>query len=354
MQSNLKSYGWTAFWDAKFTSYLSQGLVPGRIVSEQRDSWAVMLESGERVGVLAGKLRVDESFPAVGDWVGVHDPGEGIVRIDALLSRRSCLARKEAGQRLREQVICANVDQVLLVTSLNADFNIRRIERYLAAIHASGAQALLVLSKLDAAVEQAAMQREVAEVAPNVPWVALSALSGEGLAELQGHLVPQQTFVLVGSSGVGKSTLVNRLLGREEQEVKDIRGDDAKGRHTTTGRHLFVLAGGALLVDTPGMRELQLWDDSSAGLDETFQDVTKWMNRCRYGDCRHSNEPGCALQEALASGALTEERYASFLKLERELDFLKRKKSKGARREEQRLWRQRSVDMRARRKLEGR
>ncbi len=330
MSSKLKQYGWTRHWEDKFKEYREAHLLPGRIIEEERKSYTLATEKGERTAVIAGKMRHNnDAYPAVGDWTAFSAADDdGPARIEAVLERRSRLARKVAGEKTREQVIAANIDVVFLVTSLDGDFNLRRIERYLTAIYNSGARPVILLSKLDAAADPEGMRLAAESCAPGVPVVALSAVSGEGMEALTEHLIPGETAGLVGSSGVGKSTLVNRLLGQDAQAVRSVRENDAKGRHTTSSRKIFLLPGGALLVDTPGMRELQLWSDGGDGVQRAFEDIESLLTQCRFRDCGHDAEPGCALTRALSSGEISKERYDSWLKLKCELEFLSRKKDK--------------------------
>lgn len=265
-------------------------------------------------------------LPAVGDWVLIEArPAEGSAAIHEVLPRKTKFSRKAAGQETAEQIVAANIDTVFLVTSLNTDFNLRRIERYLTTIWDSGARPVVLLSKADFCVDVAPAGAAVEAIALGVPINALSAATGEGLDRLAEYLKPGQTVALIGMSGVGKSTLINRLLGHETQKVLEIREDDARGRHATTSRRLFILPGRGMLIDTPGMRELQLWD-ANGGLAQAFGDIETLAGECRFGDCRHESEPGCAVQASINAGQLRPERFESFLKLRRELAYLDRKR----------------------------
>lgn len=277
----------------------------------------------------SGRLRCDADasgdWPAVGDWVAAELlKGGARPQIHKVLPRRSKFARKVAGRRVEEQVIAANVDTAFVVMGLDGDFNVRRLERYLAQCWESGAKSVIVLNKADNCADVAARIAEVEGVAAGVPIVALSALTGNGVDALSSFLAPGQTIVLLGSSGVGKSTLVNHFLQRDAQTVQTVREADSRGRHTTTSRELFGLPGGALLIDTPGLRELHLWD-AGDGVQRVFADIEELAGQCRYSDCVHTTEPGCAVQAAIAEGRLAPDRLENRRKLEREQEFLRRK-----------------------------
>jgi ribosome biogenesis GTPase len=272
------------------------------------------------LGELTGNLRHDLrgiARPAVGDWVAVADSDDRAI-IHHLLDRRTALIRRAAGPSAQPQTIAANVDRFGIVTSANRDFNLRRLERYLAVVWESGATPIVVLNKVDLIDDATPLLAEIESVAFGVPIVGVSAATGEGLDALREHFGPGTTVAFVGSSGVGKSSLVNRLLGRVAQEVKSIRDDDARGRHTTTRRELIAMPSGSVLIDTPGMRELGLIEDSG-GIDAAFADITELAETCRFTDCQHETEPGCAVREALDTGVLSLERWESYGKLQREI-----------------------------------
>jgi ribosome biogenesis GTPase len=332
----LESLGWSPFFAEAFAPHGGQGLAPGRVTREHRGLFRVQAEAGEYVAELAGRLRHEArgraDLPAVGDWVALL-PAQGLrATIMAVLPRRSRFARKTAGDEHDQQVAAANVDTVFLVSGLDHDFNLRRIERYLVMARESGARPVVVLNKADLSADAEHARREVERVAGGAPVHLVSVREGTGLEELEPYLRPRETVALLGSSGVGKSTLLNRLSGTERQATRAVRAHDSRGRHTTSHRQIFVLPTGALMVDTPGMRELQLWD-AGAGLDATFDDVEALAASCRFGDCAHGAEPGCAVREALAQGRLDPARLASYEKLRAEGTRLEHEQDKRARSE---------------------
>jgi ribosome biogenesis GTPase len=319
--NDLQHLGWDSAWQDEFEPYDRDGLVPARVAVRHHGPCVLFTADGELGGVPAGRLGEDE-LPAVGDWVAVRRlPGEKKALVEAVLPRRSAFVRKEAWRRTAAQVVAANVDVVFLVSAFGHDLNPRRIERYLTATWESGAQPVIVLTKTDLYPDEVpAGEAEVAAVAFGVPVHPVSGITGDGLEALDGYLEPGRTVALLGSSGVGKSTLVNRLAGGRVMATREIRGD-GRGRHTTTHRELVPLPGGALLLDTPGMRELQLWAGEES-LDGAFADVAELAAECRFADCEHRTEPGCAVRAALADGSLDRERWLSYGKLQRELRAL--------------------------------
>lgn len=300
-----------------------------RVVAQFSHQYRIVTEAGEQAAVVTGKFEFEAvnrgDFPAVGDWVLVQPlPGEARAVIHALLPRRSAMVRKEAGQRVDVQVISANLDYVFITNALNQDFNLRKIERYLLAVWESGARPVVLLTKADLCDDPDHYAALVEGVAPGVPVHAVSAFENQGREALSEYLLPGQTIAITGSSGVGKSTLLNWLADAEKQRVQDIRESDARGRHTTTHREMFVTPSGAIIVDTPGMRELQLWE-SDEGMDTTFSDIGELAASCRFQDCRHEREEGCAVKQAIADGTLEQRRFANFKKMEKELAHMARK-----------------------------
>ena len=347
----LVQLGWTDELEAAFTTYGERGFHPARVVAEHRGGYYVRSELGDRLAHARGRLRDDEiwgGMPAVGDWVVVCDaPGERFA-IEALLPRRTKVSRKTPWLKAEEHILVANVDTVLLVNGLDADFNPRRLERYLTAAWDSGADPVIVLTKLDVCDDPAKVL-EAEAVAVGVPVLAVSNLTGEGLDEVRALLRPAKSFVLLGSSGTGKSTLVNRLAGRQVMETGDLR-NDGRGRHTTRHRQLLVMPGGAILIDTPGLRELQVWEGD---LDAAFADIAELASLCRFSDCAHSSEPDCAVRDALATGELGEERWRNYLKLQRELRAIEARSSHRIQRELKSRWRARARESRRARRYGG-
>jgi ribosome biogenesis GTPase len=337
----LTTYGWSPALQDHFAPFAAQGLVAGRIIVQQRGGYRLATEAGEIDARASGtllKAASDTERPAAGDWVAVEPrPGETTALVRAVLPRRSAFIRKASGPRGGAQVVAANVDVALLVASMNADLNLRRLERYLATAYESGADPVVVLTKADLSDDPAAMVAEVEAIAFGVPVLAVSAKSGAGLEALRAQVARGRTAVLLGSSGAGKSTLVNALLGEARMATADIREDDARGRHTTTRRELVLLPGGGLILDTPGMRELGLWD-AEAGVSATFEDVEALAGRCRFSDCSHGGEPGCAVQAAIAAGDLPQARLAAYAKLQAELAYERRREDPRAAQENRKLW----------------
>ncbi|WP_345798861.1 ribosome small subunit-dependent GTPase A [Bacillus sp. Cr_A10] len=320
----------------------AQGIA-GRVLLEHKNLYRVVTNEGEWLCSLSGKFKFDhdrEAFPAVGDWVVLEQmPGEEKGIIQEVLPRISQFSRKMAGMTTDIQLIAVNVDYVFLVMSLNHDFNVRRLERYLLAAWDSGATPVVVLTKKDTCDDLAYYINEVESVAFGVDIFTVSSVNGEGIDELSLLLSAGKTGALLGSSGVGKSSLINALSGEEVMAVSDIREDDSKGRHTTTHRELSLLPSGGLLIDTPGMREFQLWE-SSEGVSASFKDIEELADECRFRDCKHQKEPGCAIREAISTGSLKEERYKSYVKLLRELAHIERKNDIVARKVERDKWKQ--------------
>ncbi len=340
----LAALGWTDELEAAFTPYGERGFMPARVVAEHRGGYYVRSELGDRLAHARGRMRDDEivgGMPAVGDWVAVCDaPGERFA-IEALLPRRTKVSRKTPWLKAEEHILVANVDMVLLVSGLDHDFNPRRLERYLIAAWDSGADPVIVLTKLDV-LDDPAKLAEAEEVAVGVPVLPVSNVTGEGIDAVRALLRPAKSFVLLGSSGTGKSTLANRLAGREVMATGDLR-NDGRGRHTTRHRQLLVLPDGSILIDTPGLRELQVWEGD---VDAAFADIAELAAACRFNDCAHTSEPGCAVQEALATGALDEDRWGSYLKLQRELRSIEARSSRRVQRELKSRWRARTREVR--------
>jgi len=344
----LSDLGWTDSLESGFTPHHALDRLPARVARADRELYQVLLDAdappvrAEVSGRLRHEARGPADFPAVGDWVAIAPPDGGTAIVHAVLPRRTVFARKAPGRETVEQVVAANVDTVFLVGGLDGDFNPRRIERYLVAARESGADPVIILNKADVLLAQsparfAVRLAEVEEIAGGAPVHAVSALDHSGLEPLAAYLASGRTVALLGSSGVGKSTLVNALAGAAVQAIGAARESDGRGRHTTTHRELVPLPGGAWLIDTPGMRELALWGGDE-GVSATFGDIAALTARCRFGDCAHDTEPGCAVQAALASGELSAERYASWRKLEREARAFAARHDKALQAKERARW----------------
>ena len=325
---SLEKFGWNSYFANEFSRLATPHAEPARVALADRELFAVWTESGEQEVTVGGRLRHESArWPAIGDWVVL----EAGARIACVLPRQTAFARKEAGTATRQQVIAANIDVLFVVTGLDGDFNPRRIERYLLLAWESGAKPVVVLNKADVCEDIEEAAGSIAALASGAPVLAISAIEGWGLAALEAHLQPAQTAALAGSSGAGKSTLINRLLGRDQQRVQEVRAGDSRGRHTTVQRELFLAPRGWLLIDTPGLRELQLWAGPES-VDAAFSDIASLAMSCRFRDCRHQGEPGCAV----AASGIDDGRLANYIKMQRELAHLDRKLDQRAAQEEKR------------------
>ncbi|MBZ4400786.1 ribosome small subunit-dependent GTPase A [Myxococcus faecalis] len=348
---SLETFGWGPQLAQAFSLLVESSplpLVPGRVVRQARGLLTVQTAERTLLARTAGRLLHQsssaESLPTVGDWVALQlPPGEGEGMLHAVLPRKSLLARREVGREREVQLIAANLDVVLLVAGLDGNFNPRRIERALTLAWTSGASPAVLLTKADLHDDADAVVEEVSALAPGVPVLALSSRTGEGLDAVRALIPEHRTGALLGSSGVGKSTLVNRLLGESRLATQEVRYEDDKGRHTTTHRELFRLPHGGLLIDGPGMRELGLLGEEEKAIEQAFTDILELAEGCRFRDCTHQREPGCAVRAAVQSGALPEERLSSFEKLQKEKAFQARQSSTALQKEQRRIDKSRSV-----------
>lgn len=319
---SLRALGWNPFFEEAFASFVAQSLAPARVAVQHRGGYEVWTKDEILAAEVSGRFRHDtrfaRDFPAVGDWVAIEAiPGETRAIIHAVLPRKTRFSRTAAGDATEEQIIAANIDEVFVIESLAEPPSLRRIERFLTLAWDSGARPTVILTKADLCADKSAALRDVRAIAKEATVLAISCLAGQGISTVKKHLRQGWTVAFLGPSGVGKSTLVNHLVGDEVQPVLPVREEDQKGRHTTTSREMIFLSGGGVLIDTPGMRELQLWEGSE-GLGTAFADIEALAVACRFTDCRHEKEPGCAVQHAAQTGQLASSRLASFHKLRQE------------------------------------
>lgn len=323
---DLQEFGWDSAWEEAFAPLRAAGLQPGRVALEDRHAFRVVTAAGCLPARLAGRLLqssiTPEALPKVGDWVALsHKPSDSRAVIQQILPRRTSLTRKAAGRERAPQVLAANIDVAFLVLGLDATFNLRRLERFLVMTHEGGARAVVVLNKADLVSDPGLQVEEARASAGPAPVILVSARTGTGIEELRSFVGRGRTCVFVGTSGVGKSSLINCLAGEPIQATLEVREHDSKGRHTTTWRELILLPSGGLVIDTPGMREFHLWL-AEGGLDEAFPDIAELALRCHFKACSHQTEPRCAVRAALADGSLSPERFESFQKLQRELNYI--------------------------------
>ncbi len=331
---NLNKIGWNSNFADEYkkieSNWKGEQIYPARIAVVYQNIYQLFTKQGVMPGQISGKMRFQEQFPVIGDWVAVrmiNQNSEAI--IERIIPRKSKFSRQAAGSKLKEQIIVANLDFVFIVSSLNQDFNLRRLERYLTIAWDSGASPVIVLTKADISNNISEMVSQVEDIAFGVNIHVVSSFTGKGLSELGQYFKAGRTIALLGSSGVGKSTLINKLVPNANLRVNNIREDDAKGRHTTTNREMISLPEGGVIIDTPGMREIQLWQDNN-DQSSVFPKITKLAQACKFNDCQHDSEPGCMVKKAIEAGRLSEDRLESYRKLARELKYMEIKAERGA------------------------
>ncbi|RPI17945.1 MAG: ribosome small subunit-dependent GTPase A [Ignavibacteriae bacterium] len=338
----LKSFGFKDFFKEHFSEFSENGFSPARVAVENKNNYILYSEFGELTAELSGKFYFNYEdkgdYPAVGDWVVIRPlPDEQKALIEHVLPRMNSFSRKAAGTKTDEQVIAANIDVLFIMTSLNKELNIRRMERYLTLALDRGLQPVVILSKADLCEDIDSKMMSMENIIKNIPVHIVSSVKKEGIDELKKYFEGNKTAAIVGSSGVGKSTFINALLGEDRLTVKDITAYKDKGVHTTSRRELILLPDGGMIIDTPGMRELQLWDGGD-GLSDVFEDIEALFSNCKFSDCKHESEPGCAVREAIKSGELDEDRYNSYLKMQKEVNYFERRKDQKALLEEKKKW----------------
>ena len=329
---SLNQLGWNKFFEKHFEQYKSYGFEPGRIITEQKERYIVFTEYGKFQGEISGRLMYstgnNSDFPKVGDWVVASIFNEeSKVIIHDVLKRRNKFSRQSAGQKLEEQVLAANIDAVFIVQSLDQNYNIKRMERYISMIYEMKAEPVILLNKSDLAGNPQEILEEVREIFPDIASFSLSSIYNIGIEQVKEIIRPGNTYMLIGSSGVGKSTIINCLAGKDILKTNEVREKDSKGKHTTTCRQMIILDSGGLLIDTPGMRGFKLWNAES-GLEETFNEIENFAEDCHFSDCTHTSEIKCAVINALKNGKISKERYESYLKLQKELRYLETKQNK--------------------------